>query len=150
MASQSGWGKLVCVCASQTHVCVSAGFFFFFQCLWTVTSTVHVLCWNLCTVHGTCNHFIQKKIYIKNGFHSTIHIFKNYFVTVFFSFQLYPNGPLVKDVFKFWIIFLTGISDFLLPCPPPPPPSTSSSCDSWVLYLIMFVDVDPRWFGAAV
>ena len=36
---------------------------------------------------------------IKNGSHSAIHIFKNYFTTVFlvFSFQqnkLYPNGPL--------------------------------------------------------
>ena len=25
--------------------------------------------------------------FIKNGFHGTIHIFKNYFITVFFSFQ---------------------------------------------------------------
>ena len=37
--------------------------------------------------------------FIKNGSHSTIHTFKNYFTTVFlvFSFQqnkLYPNGPL--------------------------------------------------------
>ena len=31
--------------------------------------------------------------FIKNESHSTIHIFKNYFVTVFISFQLYPNGP---------------------------------------------------------
>ena len=33
-------------------------------------------------VHGTHNHFIQKKI-IKNGSHSTIHPLKNYFVTGF-------------------------------------------------------------------
>ena len=31
--------------------------------------------------------------FIKNGSHGTIHTFKNYFATVFFSFQLYPNGP---------------------------------------------------------
>ena len=31
--------------------------------------------------------------FIKNGFHGTIYTFKNYFATVFFSFQLYPNGP---------------------------------------------------------
>ena len=36
--------------------------------------------------------------FIKSGFHSTIHTFKNYFATMFsvFSFQqnkLYPNGP---------------------------------------------------------
>ena len=30
------------------------------------------------------------------GFHDTIHLFKNYFVTVFFSFQLCPNGPLMN------------------------------------------------------
>ena len=36
------------------------------------------------------NHF-----FIKNGSHSTIHTFKNYFVTVFlvFSFQLYQTDP---------------------------------------------------------
>ena len=31
--------------------------------------------------------------FIKNGSHGIIHTFKNYFATVFFSFQLYPNGP---------------------------------------------------------
>ena len=37
------------------------------------------------------------KIFIKTGSHSTIHIFKNYFVTVFsvFSNKQYPNRPLV-------------------------------------------------------
>ena len=33
--------------------------------------------------------------FITNGSHGTIYTFKNYFATVFFSFQLYPNGPLV-------------------------------------------------------
>ena len=50
--------------------------------------TVHALFWYcLCTVHGTHSYFIQKNI--KNGSHSTIYTFKNYFVTVFsvFSFQ---------------------------------------------------------------
>ena len=65
-------------------------FFFFFQRLWTVTSTVHALCGDeiycSCTVYGTHNHFIKKKN-IKNESHGTIHIFKNYFATVFFSFQ---------------------------------------------------------------
>ena len=43
------------------------------------------------------------KIFIKNGFYSTIHIFKNYFTTVFsvlsFQFQqnkFYPNEHLIK------------------------------------------------------
>ena len=50
--------------------------------------TVHALFWYcLCTVHGIHSYFIQKNI--KNGSHSTIYTFKNYFVTVFsvFSFQ---------------------------------------------------------------
>ena len=38
--------------------------------------------------------------FIKNVFYGTIYIFKNYFATVFsvFSFQLYPNGPLVSNI----------------------------------------------------
>ena len=39
--------------------------------------------------------------FIKNGFHGTIYTFKNYFVTVFFSFQLYPNGPLMCFLHSF-------------------------------------------------
>ena len=39
-----------------------------------------------CTVHGTYNHFVQKK-YIKNEYHGTIHSFKNYFATVFSSLR---------------------------------------------------------------
>ena len=34
--------------------------------------------------------------FIKNRSHDIIHTFKNYFATVFFSFQLYPNRPIVK------------------------------------------------------
>ena len=62
-------------------------------------NTVHaVFRYYSSTVHGTRSHFIQKTKKIKNESHGTIHIFKNYFVTVFsvFSFsknKLYPNGP---------------------------------------------------------
>ena len=41
---------------------------------------------------------IFSNFFIKNGFHSTIHTFKNYFVTVFSVFsknKLYPNKPLI-------------------------------------------------------
>ena len=54
---------------------------------------VIILCKNKVTVHETYNYFIQKKkniyiyIYIKNGFHGTIYIFKNYFATVFSVFS---------------------------------------------------------------
>ena len=68
-------------------------FFFFFQRM-NSKSTVYVLCgrqillfiYCLCTVYRTHNHFIQKKN-IKNGSHGIIYTFKNYFATVFFSFQ---------------------------------------------------------------
>ena len=39
-----------------------------------------------CTVHGTHNHFIQKKN-IKNGSHGNIYTFKNYFTTIFLVFS---------------------------------------------------------------
>jgi len=37
--------------------------------------------WVPCTVHGT------HKPFIKNGFHGTIYIFKNYFATLFSVFS---------------------------------------------------------------
>ena len=42
------------------------------------------------------SHF--SNFFIKNGFYGTIHTFKNYFTTVFFSFQLYPNGFLAENM----------------------------------------------------
>ena len=68
--------------------------------------------------------------FIKNGSHGTIHIFKNYFATVFsvFSFQFlqnkfYPNKPLVSwkvkgnfvkgcQVYTFWTVL--GCLNFLV------------------------------------
>ena len=48
--------------------------------------TVHTLfIYCPCTIHGTHNHFIQKKI--KNGSHGTIYPFKNYFATIFSIFS---------------------------------------------------------------
>ena len=43
--------------------------------------------------------------FIKNRFHGTIHIFKNYFATVFFNFQLYPNEPSFSSIL-FTIVFI--------------------------------------------
>ena len=60
--------------------------------------TIHVLFMHcLRIVHGTHNHFIQKKI--KNGSHGIIHTFKNYFATMFSIFskisgiQMDPKCP---------------------------------------------------------
>ena len=68
-----------------------------FYCLYTV----HAL-----FMRSTTTLFRKKNI--KNGFHGTIHTFKNYFTKVFqflvFSFQLYPNGPLVFSIIKWYII----------------------------------------------
>ena len=109
------WAYYVCVC-----VCVFQFFFFFLR------SAFHVgMCLSVDLVHcvwdllpfWTSKFFTKNalsvdpmhcsrdpqisfftKTFIKNGSHNTIHIFKNYFVTVFsiFSFQQnkrYPNGP---------------------------------------------------------
>ena len=46
--------------------------------------------------------------FIKNGSYDTIYTFKNYFTTMFFSFQLYPNGPLLN--FFFFFFFLSMIT----------------------------------------
>ena len=43
--------------------------------------------------------------FIKNRFYGTIHIFKNYFATVFFNFQLYPNEPSFSSIL-FTIVFI--------------------------------------------
>ena len=82
----------------QFNVLLFFSFFFFFGS-WTVTS--HVF-----TVHTLKN--------IKNGSHDTIHVFKNYFVTILsvFSFsnnKLNPNGPYVSV----WIVLILAFS---IPC----------------------------------
>ena len=73
--------------------------------IWTVTALFMDMD-SLCRRQVHCSRDQQPLysekiyIYIKNGSHSTIYTFKNYFATVFlvFSFQqnkLYPNGLLV-------------------------------------------------------
>ena len=74
---------------------------------WCIGLTVHET--NV-TVHalfmGPTTTLFRKKI--KNGSHSTIHTFKNYFATVFsvFNFsnnKLNPNGPLNKQAHTYKI-----------------------------------------------
>ena len=67
---------------------------------------------------GPTNIFFRKKNF-KIGCHSTIHIFKNYFVTIFsvFNNKRYPNRPLKRFFiyilafyfcfFSFYILFFT-------------------------------------------
>ena len=50
--------------------------------------------------------------FIKNGSHDTIHIFKNYFATVFsvsiFSFnknKINPNGPFIAVLYNIFTVF---------------------------------------------
>ena len=81
-------------CVKCTFAFQQAFFFFSslmnsnkFYCLYTVRETkftIHAL-----LIEPTTTLFKKN---IKNDFHDTIHIFKNYFTTVFFSFQLYQNG----------------------------------------------------------
>ena len=61
-------------------VCVFTFQSFFFSCILGRQLSLFTHCSS--TVNRTHSHFIQKKN-IKNGSHSTIHTFKNYFATVF-------------------------------------------------------------------
>ena len=63
----------------------SSSFFFFFT-RFSFRGQLALFTHCSCTVHRTHNHFIQKKK-IKNGPHSTIYIFKNYFAIVFSVFN---------------------------------------------------------------
>ena len=68
-------------------------FFFFFFFPGVSGRQILLFMYCLRAIHETIATLLRKKN-IKNGSHSTIHIFKNYFATVFFSFQqnkLYPN-----------------------------------------------------------
>ena len=81
------WIRLITCLHFEFH-----GFFFFFLARMNSNRTVHAHGFTVqetkYTVHGTHNHFIQKKnIYIKNRSHGTIHIFKNYFAIVFSVFN---------------------------------------------------------------
>ena len=74
------------MCVWVLRLASAFGFFFFF--LAPMNSNPHYSCKRItqCTVHKVYNHFIQKKI-IKNGSHSTIYTFKNYFAIVFLVFS---------------------------------------------------------------
>ena len=92
--------------------CVFSSFFFFFARVFgqfcTVQSLLRLLfmnssrnIWLFPVNSARCALFTDPQItffsnfFIKNESHDTIHTFKNYFATVFFSFsfQLYPNEP---------------------------------------------------------
>ena len=97
------FGSGICVC-----ICVFLFFFYFFfpcvlgqilllrllfmHCAWTV-ATKFDLSNNFHPISAHCTLFTDPQIslfsnfFIKNRSHGTIHIFKNYFATVFFSFN---------------------------------------------------------------
>ena len=64
-----------------------------FQCVCILNSGSHTL-----FTRPTSTEF--NKIFIKTGFHSTIHTFKNYFAIVFsvFNNKRYPNKPLILNI----------------------------------------------------
>ena len=89
---------------AETRVCVSAFFFFFFTCIRSIFFSVYLLLrllfinssrkvWLFFTFSAQISLFMDLQIsllnnfFIKNGSHSTIHTFKNYFAIVFFNFQ---------------------------------------------------------------
>ena len=76
-----------------------------FYCLYTVRETkftIHAL-----LIEPTTTLFKKN---IKNDFHDTIHIFKNYFTTVFFSFQLYQNGLILYLVDIYIYIYMGKVN----------------------------------------
>ena len=80
---------------------------FFFK-LWMLT-----FCVNSAPVHCSRDPQISlfSNFFVKNRSHGTIHIFKNYFVTVFliFNFQLYPNGRVLKSIVTKVVFFIWTI-----------------------------------------
>ena len=73
--------------ASQTHVlrllCFFFVFFFFFELIY-LTFPVNSA---RCALFTDPQILLFSNFFIKNGSHGTIYIFKNYFATIFFSFQ---------------------------------------------------------------
>ena len=67
-------------------ICAFAfSFSFFFEVCFSAETHFQ---WVLCTVHRTHKHLFSSKFSLKMGFtYSTIHIFKNYFATVFSVFS---------------------------------------------------------------
>ena len=61
-------------------------------------------------------------LFIKNGSYDIIYTFKNYFTIMFFSFQLYPNGPLLFFFFfflsmitkRYWTLIFSNSNIFKL------------------------------------
>ena len=77
------WDCSYCSCTVQWTVSAKFDFFIFFQPI-----SAHRALFMDPQISFFNNFFI------KNRSHGTIYTFKNYFAIVFFSFQLYPNGPL--------------------------------------------------------
>ena len=93
--------------------CVSVFFFsFFFFLLSAIKADFFNRKQCICALFTDPQISLFINFFIKNGFHGTIHIFKNYFVTVFFSFQFsaVSKRPLCQrikmsnDIFAFMIV----------------------------------------------
>ena len=84
------WILHLCPCLDAKWVSSS---FFFCRNFWLFS---HEQCTVHCSRVPQTSHF--SNFFIKNGFYGIIHTFKNYFTTIFFNFQLYPNGPLAENM----------------------------------------------------
>ena len=82
-------------------ICVFLFFFFFF--VWCTRFRRHYALFSgSCIIHGTHKYFIQKKKNIKNGSYNIIHIFKNYFATVFSIFSKISGIQTNPKLSNFW------------------------------------------------
>ena len=95
--------KLRLDCAENQRVCVFLLFFFFLRVFQMCSYCLCTVQWTITANFDFSNFFhpisahrvlftgpqisLFSNFFIKNGFHGTIHTFKNYFATVFFSFQ---------------------------------------------------------------
>ena len=97
--------------SSYIYIYIYIFFFFFSAACVLEGDKIHCSC----TVHGTHGHFI-KKIYIKNGFHGTIHIFKNYFTTMFsvFGFQFSVSAKISCIQTDYWYFALLNLLDTMI------------------------------------
>ena len=93
---------------------ISAFFFFFFLLAVKADLFNHEQCIRALFMDSQISLFIN--FFIKNGSHDTIHTFKNYFVTVFFSFQFsaVSKWTLNRASYCSWRIFFLLAYSILL------------------------------------
>ena len=115
-------------------------FFFFFSSLQLQLLTKSALN----SIHVHCSWVPQTSLFsnffIKNGFHSTIHTFKNYFTTVFSVFSFNKISSIQTDLrtinnMDVALLIKTSLASLQLSKPPKPQPYTLGALGELPIYL---------------